>query len=140
MLNRHGFTLMEMIVVLVIVAVCAVVAFPNFTTPTEQARSATARNNLLAMYSAEKNYFNNNGGFLACADITSCNTALALNIQDDGSYTYACNTSDASGFACTSARTSGMISIVVKNTPVQIKTNINPKCSASLAASYSWCP
>ena len=140
MLHRQGFTLMEMIVVLVIISVCVVVVFPNFTAPTEQAKALTAKNNLLAMYSAERNYNNNNGSFKACADIASCNSALALNIQDDGSFTYSCNTSDPSGFACTSARTSGVISIVVKNSPVQLKANINPNCSASLAASYSWCP
>ena len=61
MLNRQGFTLMEIIIVLVIIGVCVAMVSPSFTGPSEQALALTAQNNLLAIYSAQQNYNNSNG-------------------------------------------------------------------------------
>ena len=63
MLHKQGFTLMEIIVVIIIIGLCLAFAFPNFTTPNEQSYALNAQNNLLAIYSAQQNYYNNNGSY-----------------------------------------------------------------------------
>ena len=143
MLTRQGFTLMEMIVVLIIIAIAAVFSFPNFTTPTEQARALNAWNNLLAIYSAEKNYFNNNGSFAQSAALTGTlaliDTTLSLNIQDDGTYLYNCGVPTAN--ICTATRNNGpsAFSIAVTLTaPIQLTSGtLNPACTPSTS---QWCP
>jgi len=94
MSSRKGMTLMEIIVVLIIAGVAAAFFLPNYTKPTEQARAANAWNNLLAIYSAEQNYYNNYGSYYfspsSANDVTGINSKLSLNIQDDGTYKYWC--------------------------------------------------
>jgi len=153
MLRRAGITLMEIIVVLIIIGIAAVFFFPNYTVPTEQARAANVRNNLLAIYSAEKNYKNNNSGNYcvdvapspqpACAesgnpncalDLASINCNLSLNIQDDGTYTYSCT-----GSTCTAKRTSISSSntiVLTLNSAINLSGNVNPQCNLT----NHWCP
>lgn len=138
MLHRQGFTLIEMIIVLIIIAIVAVLSFPNFNTPTEQARALNAWNNLLAIYSAEKNYYNNNGFYcnkvppLECTSLPEINASLSLNIQDDGTYQYYC----AYDNTCTAARLNASSSPVIKvnlTLPIQLNQNNpnpNPRCTA----------
>jgi len=152
MLHRQGFTLIEILIVLIIIGIAAVFSMPNFNTPTEQARALNAQNNLLAIYSAEKNYLNNNSAFcvdqpppngqIACAesgnpncakDLASINCNLSLNIQDDGTYSYAC-----AGSTCTATRTSVSLGLTITLTaPIQLNGSPkNPSCNLS----SSWCP
>jgi len=158
--QKHGFTLMEILVVLIIIAMCAIFAFPNMMNPSEQARALTAQNNLLAVYAAQKNYFNNNGTYClasnSCADIIAdINANLSLNIQDDSSYSYACG-ADATGFSCNACRngssscisggavqTGYLLLLNILNKPVQLNTNnpnMNPTCVSPNTNNQLWCP
>ncbi len=142
MLRREGFTLMEIIVVLIIIGIAVGFFFPYFTKPDEVARAANAQNNLLAIYSAEQNYNNNNGGngsycTASCNTISNINTALSLNIQDDGAYGYACSLGPPP--TCTATRSNGpaAFSITVRlNTPIQL--TVNPTCTSTTCIS-DWC-
>jgi prepilin-type N-terminal cleavage/methylation domain-containing protein len=141
MLGKKGITLMEIIIVMIIVGIAAVINFPNYTTPMENARAETARNNLLAIYSAEKNYNFNHGGYClgaagTCDTLANINTTLSLNIQDDGTYTYACAGPPG---ACTATRTGIAAPNTLKLTldaPVNLNGNVNPTCTLTPA----WCP
>ena len=156
MSGREGMTLMEIIVVLIIVGIAAACFFPNYTTPIEKARAANAQNNLLAIYSAERNYNNNiNGAYCLAAPNTAssaCNTLLAdnkcadtlaaincnlsLNIQDDGTYLYDCGATTAN--ACTATRKNGPAAFLITvalNSAIQLNGEVNPSCSTSY-----WCP
>ena len=150
MCSRRGFTLMEMIVVLSIIAVAAVFVLPNFTTHTEQTRALNVQNNLLAIYSAEHNYNNNHGSYCinsgtnpTCADtIADINANLSLNIQDDGTYTYACVGPPPTGTtpACTATRVNGSQSFSIQltlNAPINLTGEVNPSCAPSTS---NWCP
>ena len=140
--NEQGITLMELIIVLVIVGIAVTVSFSNWTTPLEQSRSANARNNLLAIYTAEQNFNNNNGGngvycndtsALPCTSLATINSSLSLNIQDDGSYAYSCN---AAASTCTATRTA-----LAANNSIVLSLNTaagaaNPVCNLL----NNWCP
>jgi len=138
MLDRHGFTLMEIIVVLIIIAVCAAFAVPNFNTPTEQANAVNAQNNLMAIYGAEQNYRINNGNFYispaASNDLAKIDSSLVLSIQDDGTYSYYCQTVATSNF-CYAARTNSAFIISIQLDAPIVK-GVNPLCPAG----NSWCP
>ena len=144
MLNRLGFTLMEIIVVMVIMAVSALLVFPNYVIFIEQSGVSNARHNLLAIYSAQKNYLNNNGSYCSatCGSLGAIDTALSLNIQDDGTYTYGCPLGGSPANTCGAARTAPANAVkitVTLNLPVDITGRTNPACVA-LSSSYTkWC-
>jgi len=137
MFSRQGFTLMEMIVVVLIVGICAALAFPSFYTTTEQARARTAQNNLLAIYGAQQNYKNNsnNGNYCihqasTCDSLSDINSNLAMSVQDDGTYSYDC---PAGTVTCTATRqgTSNPLITVTLNTAIQLNESAaspNPSC------------
>ena len=128
---------MEIIAVLIIIGIAAALSFPNYTTSTEQARAANAQNNLLAIYSAEKNYYNNYGSYctittgnaIPCGDtLPDLNTNLSLNIQDDGTYKYSCSNPS---LTCTATRIStGATIVLTLNLPIQLTgSSPNPQCN-----------
>lgn len=132
-LPKAGLTLMEILVVLIIIGFAVAFFLPNYTTPTEKARALTAKNNLMAIYTAQLNYRNNNGNFATPASLSAINTAFALNIEDDGTYTYTC----ASGVTCTATRNGTPTTNIVLTLASPIQTgNINPVCNTS----NNWCP
>jgi prepilin-type N-terminal cleavage/methylation domain-containing protein len=154
MLHRQGFTLMEIIVVMIILGVTIAIAFPNFTVPTEQARAGNVRNNLLAIYSAQQNYNNNYNTYClagsaaqtACASVSAncgdslaaLNCNLSLNIQDDGTYAYSCPAVGGAANTCTATRngTASTNIVLALNAPIQLSTNVNPQCNTA----NNWCP
>ena len=158
MRDSKGYTLMEIVVVLVIIGVIAGFYFPRFTVPSEKAWAANAQNNLLAIYSAEQNYNNNNNGYCystssassACATSTgdshcgdslpAINCNLSLNIQDDGTYTYACSLSTGV-YTCKATRatvSSTNIVVTLNNLAINLSGSgtANPQCNTS----NNYCP
>lgn len=137
MLCRKGMTLMEIMVVLIIIGIAAAFFFPNFNTSTQQAYAQAAENNLLAIYSAQVNYFNNNNGVYCinsganptCGDsLAHLNTNLNLNISDSVYTDYHCAT-DPSGFLCTA--TNGNTTLNINNTAVVLSGGVNPSCAGT---------
>lgn len=118
---RKGFTLMEIVVVLIIIGVVASVTLPNFNASTQQAYGQTARNNLRAIYSAQVNHFNDQNSYCiaSCGNLSAINTSLNLNIADSV-YQYSC-ISDVSGFLCKA--TNGSTTLTIQN-----GVNGNPDC------------
>jgi prepilin-type N-terminal cleavage/methylation domain-containing protein len=144
--RREGWTLIEIIVVLVIIGLAIRFVSPDFTASKEQALAISARNNLLAIYSAEMNYLNNNGKYClgtgsatpACGNsLANLNFNLSLLIQDDGTYTYDCSTATT----CVAKRANALLKpliTVTLNAPIQLN-GANPTCVAA-AGQTNWCP
>jgi prepilin-type N-terminal cleavage/methylation domain-containing protein len=63
MKTRQGFSLMELMVTVGIMAFLAVIAMPNFMRFLAKAKRAEAYANLYAIYAAEKAYFAENGTY-----------------------------------------------------------------------------
>ena len=61
--ESKGFTLMEVLIVIVILGVIAGLAIPSYTDQMEKSRAEEARAALYAIYTAEKIYFASRGTF-----------------------------------------------------------------------------
>ena len=53
----HGFSLMEVMIVVVIIGIIAALAYPNLEKYLKRARQTEAKTNLSAIYTAQKIYF-----------------------------------------------------------------------------------
>jgi prepilin-type N-terminal cleavage/methylation domain-containing protein len=66
--NKKGFTLLELIVVMVIITIIASQVVASFKGAADNGRVAAALNSIKAIQTAAMSYFNNNGG--SCAGIS----------------------------------------------------------------------
>jgi len=85
--NSSAFTLMELAVVLVVVALLAIVVFPAFATTTERAQRAACMNNLRRIAAGVAVYGGNNNGKIFSARNGSVSppniyVQIALNLPD----------------------------------------------------------
>jgi prepilin-type N-terminal cleavage/methylation domain-containing protein len=145
MFSRKGFTLAEIIVVLIIISILAVVAIPNYMTNMQQGAAKAAQNNLITIYGAEKNNYLNTGNYCIntspnpCDNLPDIKANLTLNITDNY-FNYTCIT-DVSGFSCTATNPSiAGFSLTVTNNPIILPGGTgtaNPSCTP---AASIFCP
>ena len=102
MTARKGFTLIEVLVVLIIVGVTAAMIIPNLIASIEQTKAQMAQNNLYAISAAQQKYFEGNNStycVAACgSSAPNLNTNLSLSISD--TFAYSCAASGAT-YTCT---------------------------------------
>lgn len=100
MKNRKGFTLIEILIVIVILAVLATIVLPRMLAQPENALVAEANQQLGALARAQDNYKQLTG---SATGITPINWAT-LGLQNPGAtrFTYACT-----GTTCTATRVGG---------------------------------
>lgn len=60
--TKRGFTMIELIMVVVVIGMVAMFAIPNYTKSVNKTYVKTGKNNLMIMYSAQK--IKNTGGIL----------------------------------------------------------------------------
>ena len=61
MIQRRGFTLVELMIVVAIIGLLAAMAIPNFMSFTTKARQSEVKANLASIYTAETTYFTERG-------------------------------------------------------------------------------
>jgi type IV pilus assembly protein PilA len=108
---KKGFTLIELIIVIVIIGVLATFAVPLYLKSTERAKEVKAKHALGIIARAEKMYRSNNDQYLDFA-IGGADAALGAyielaDIDTDNDWTYETSGSSSSGFLTTATRSNG---------------------------------
>lgn len=113
MVKNLGFTLVELVIVIVIVGILSVVAVPIYTGYTKKAMATEAEGTLGAINTAQKVYYAEHSCFLATVGEVSDNGTLDINLVSNKYFTsFQVNTS-ATGFTATTAGTGGASGISV---------------------------
>ncbi len=87
----HGFSLMEVMIVVVIIGILAALAYPNLEKYLKRARQTEAKTNLSAIYTAQKIYFTLHQSYTK--DINELDLSLA-----QGLYTFTIQEASTSTF------------------------------------------
>jgi len=150
---KKGFTLIEITAVMMIIGVLAALAIPSYVTSLSQGSAKAAQNNLINIFSGEKNYYLNNNSFYISPygppnDLTNIDTKLSLNIKDT-SYNYVCN--NTGGFQCKATSISnnnivlkinnsvtGVVLLHGTNCATPNAVGCNPTCTSNY--SNAFCP
>ncbi len=121
----RGFTLTELIVVVVVLGIMAGFAIPNYTKSIDRSYRKDGTVNLTAIYAAEQIYYNNNNGSYwpasGSGDVSAINSNLGLGILSNN-LTYSCS-GDGSTFSCTATRGSMTLTVT--------QASATPTCSGS---------
>lgn len=121
----RGFTLTELIVVVVVLGIMAGFAIPNYTKSIDRSYRKDGTVNLTAIYAAEQIYYNNNNGSYwpasGSGDVSAINSNLGLGILSNN-LTYSCSGNGAT-FSCTAIRGSMTLTVT--------QASATPTCSGS---------
>ena len=106
--NKSGFTLLEIIIVIIIVGVLASLALPRFFSTVEFSRSTEALQSLAVVrQSMERCYLAQAGTYVGCTAITA--GVWNIDVEDPGTspgthFTYAVGSQTATGYSVTANR------------------------------------
>ena len=107
--RKSGFTLIEVLVVVAILAVLSAIAYPLYNSQIEKARRSDARAALLEIAQAEERFFTVNGTYTDDLNQLSLDADLQGGVSEEGLYTIglAHDNGDTATFVVTAAPVSG---------------------------------
>ncbi len=118
-------------IVVIIIAVIAGFAIPNYQKTVERSYRRTAEANLIALHGAQQIYRSTYGTFWGTGDAAAINTNLALNIIENG-MTYTSTGATAAAFTVTAVRWGPATTFTVTVTNAVINTGGgNPSCAGT---------
>ena len=89
--NPRGFTLIELMIVVAVMAILVLIAYPSYDAFVTRTRRAEAKRELLALATAQERYFTNCNGYAAALDGSQANctglgTGAATRRSENGHY------------------------------------------------------
>jgi type IV pilus assembly protein PilA len=107
--KQEGFTLLELLIVIVIIGILAVLIVPNLASGPQRARDAQRKSDLRNVKTALETYYNDKNGYPASGtisdDLTTGGTylkALPTDPKTKANYTYTPSPDGCASGACTS--------------------------------------
>ena len=85
--RQKGFTLIELMIVVVIIGILAALAIPRFMQATVKSKQSEAKGILKQVYTMERTYRQENGVYLACANHAAL-VNIGVEIPVDAIYGY----------------------------------------------------
>jgi len=122
-LKVTGWTLIEFLVVLIIIAILAGLAIPNFTRTRERALDREAQTALRLIQAAERVYLSKYATYWPAPTLADINTNLKLDLAS-GSWNFSAPTANASAFNANAARTDSS-----RTWSINQNTSAAPVCS-----------
>ena len=99
---KKGFTLVELVIVIIIVGILSIVAVPIYKGYTDRAKESEGKALLGSINTAEKVYFAENNKFLGVTESTNTNAALSLDSRANKYYkTFTVTASASTGDSAT---------------------------------------
>jgi len=93
--NRKGFTLIELMIVVVIIGILAALAIPRFMQATTKSKQSEAKGILKQIYTMQRTERQSNGEYLVCAsDDADDFRALGVELPDNKNYAYEVTSGD----------------------------------------------
>jgi type IV pilus assembly protein PilE len=82
--RQHGFTLIELMIVVAIVGILAAIAYPTYTEQVRKSRRAEAQAALMGLANAMERYFTSNSTYVGAADGAGVPLIYATQVPIDG--------------------------------------------------------
>ncbi len=83
-MDRKSFTLLELLLVVGIVGVISAFAIPGYLGVRRRAEGRQASTQVRLMHTAEKIEYLENYSYVTCSGYAACNTALDIDLPNDG--------------------------------------------------------
>jgi prepilin-type N-terminal cleavage/methylation domain-containing protein len=94
--NRKGFTLIELMIVVVIIGILAALAIPRFMEATLKAKKSEAQSVLKQIYTLQRAYKQGSSTATYCDDITA--SGFGFDTPQNNKFDYTIESGDAAGF------------------------------------------
>ena len=101
--NRKGFTLIELMIVVVIIGILAALAIPRFMQATTKSKQSEAKQLLKQIYTMQRAYRQETGAYGCAGEIKAAGEVFAVigvEIQDNAKYSYEMTVPDNNHFSC----------------------------------------
>jgi type IV pilus assembly protein PilA len=112
--NRKGFTLIELMIVVVIIGILAALAIPRFMRATTKSKQSEAKNILKQIYAMERAYRQEKDVYWITANSASAAAqnafaGIGVEVMASARYTYSIASTDAGATNFTATATSGIL-------------------------------